>query len=168
MYSLATAKSQIRENTEYNWLKILCTYVLMSKNQKTQARADTPVCSYKTRYTKHATKRSTPPCRTLLHNTSRHRSSTPSATLLLVPLRQWDNIKQCSFVLFSQQREIAGYAIDLAYVKSYVLMYLCPIIKKRFFLPLVVRMTKLPVSQTMLIRIILLAKRNRGVCHWVC
>ena len=27
MYSLATAKSQIRENTEYNWLKILCTYV---------------------------------------------------------------------------------------------------------------------------------------------
>ena len=27
MYSLATAKSQIRENAEYNWLKILCTYV---------------------------------------------------------------------------------------------------------------------------------------------
>ena len=39
---------------------------------------------------------------------------------------------------------IAAYAIGLAVVESYVLMCFCPIIRKRFFLPLVVRMTKPP------------------------
>ena len=36
-----------------------------------------------------------------------------------------------------------GKAAGVGYVESYVLMYFCLLIRKRFFLPLVVRMTKL-------------------------
>ena len=34
VYSLASSKLQVVENAEYNWLRILCTYVLLSKNNR--------------------------------------------------------------------------------------------------------------------------------------
>ena len=34
VYSLASSKLQIVESAECNWLRILCTYVLLSKNDR--------------------------------------------------------------------------------------------------------------------------------------